>query len=98
MVVRRVWEALGWRPSPLVASVARRLITFATWVPVAIFFNNNVATPVAIRGNSMYPFFNSERDQTTRRDWALCWKGWGSPQYGLRPGMIVVFRWGIACF
>ena len=91
MVTRRVWEALR-RRSPLAESVVRPLYRFATWIPVAVWFNSYVATPVAITGHSMYPFFNSDRDTTTRRDWALCWKSWGQSQYGLKPGMIVMFR------
>lgn len=63
---------------------------FLTWVPVAIFFNDNVADITLINGHSMSPFLNSRPDETTARDVCLNLKY--SSQHNLKRGMIVTFQ------
>ncbi|SPN97688.1 related to IMP2 - mitochondrial inner membrane protease subunit [Cephalotrichum gorgonifer] len=69
---------------------SRRLLNYATWVPVVICVNTFVAEVTSIRGGSMYPFLNSDKDSTLTRDVALNWKL--HPDRGLARGMIVVFK------
>lgn len=63
---------------------------FATWVPVMIWFNTNVAEITLIEGPSMYPFLNSNYNQSMSRDLCLNWKLYAQEQ--LRRGMVVTFR------
>lgn len=80
----------AWR-RPFASDVTRRLLQWATWIPVAVCFNAFVAEATFVRGGSMYPFFNEDRDSTLRRDVALNWKLY--PHLGLARGMIVTFKW-----
>lgn len=52
-------------------------------------FNHYIGELAWISGPSMYPFFNAEKDQTTRNDVVIKYKL--NAQYGLRRGMIVIF-------
>lgn len=83
--------ASATRGRPMAWEVSRRLLHWATWVPVAICFNSYVAEVTFVKGGSMYPFFNEDKDSTLRRDVALNWKM--TPQKGLARGMIVTFKW-----
>ncbi|GAW16074.1 hypothetical protein ANO14919_054970 [Xylariales sp. No.14919] len=65
------------------------MFMFAASVPVVISFNTFVLELAWIRGSSMYPFLNSEKDQTTREDVVVNFKY--NAQYALRRGMIVTF-------
>ncbi|KAF9881888.1 hypothetical protein CkaCkLH20_01034 [Colletotrichum karsti] len=71
-------------------ATAIRLLGYATWIPIAITFNDYIATVTKISGASMYPYFNEDRDSTLTRDIVLNWKL--NPQDGLKRGMIVTFR------
>ena len=67
-----------------------RVANLMMWVPVAICFHTFVAELTFIKGGSMYPFFNEDKDSTLRRDVAFNWKLY--PNYGLARGMIVTFK------
>lgn len=67
-----------------------RLLGFATWIPVAIWFNESVVTVTKISGGSMYPYFNEDRHRTLTKDLVLNWR-WNASD-GLRKGMVVTFR------
>lgn len=58
-------------------------------IPVAISFNTFVLELTWIRGASMYPFLNPEKDQTTREDVVVNLKY--NAQYALQRGMVVTF-------
>lgn len=72
------------------------LIGFATWIPVIAWFNLHVAELTVIDGSSMYPFMNTDRDSSLRRDVVLNYK-W-SPQEDLQRGMVVTLRLVDDCF
>ncbi|RYP04692.1 hypothetical protein DL764_004308 [Monosporascus ibericus] len=79
-------------PGPRVRAFGRfgfYMFAFATWLPVLSMFNDYVLEFTRINGPSMYPFLNTERDQTLRRDVVLNFK-YGA-QHDLRRGMIVTF-------
>lgn len=76
---------------PFALDVSRRLLQWATWIPVAVYINTFVAEVTFVRGGSMYPFFNEDRDSTLRSDVALNWKM--HPNAGLARGMIVTFKY-----
>ncbi|KAH8681265.1 peptidase S24/S26A/S26B/S26C [Xylariales sp. PMI_506] len=88
MTVRAIWARMraspGWRT---VGLTGFNLYIFATWIPVVIWFNTCVADTVTIRGASMYPFFNAEKDETLRRDRVLNWKF--KARENLARGMVV---------
>ncbi|KAI0457673.1 mitochondrial inner membrane protease subunit 2 [Xylaria acuta] len=65
------------------------MFMFAATVPIVISFNTFVLELAWIRGASMYPFLNSEKDQTTREDIVVNVKY--NAQYALQRGMIVTF-------
>ncbi|KAI0539630.1 mitochondrial inner membrane protease subunit 2 [Xylaria digitata] len=65
------------------------MFMFATSIPLVVSFNTFVLELAWIRGASMYPFLNSEKDQTTREDVVVNFKY--NAQYGLQRGMIVTF-------
>ena len=84
------WRAWGSRV-PFALDFSRRLVGWATWVPLAICFNSFVAELTFIKGGSMYPFLNEDKDSTLRSDVALNWKLY--PHYGLARGMVVTFKY-----
>ncbi|PKS09045.1 hypothetical protein jhhlp_003658 [Lomentospora prolificans] len=86
MAASSAWRSRG----PFFWDFSRRLVSWATWVPVAICFNTFVAEVTFIKGGSMYPFLNEDRDSTLRSDVALNWKLY--PHLGLARGMIVTFK------
>lgn len=55
-----------------------------------VWFNTNVAEVTLIEGPSMYPFLNTNYNQSTRRDLCLNWKLYAQEHLGR--GMIVTFR------
>jgi inner membrane protease subunit 2 len=65
------------------------MFMFAASIPVVISFNTFVLELARIRGASMYPFLNSEKDQTTREDVVVNLKY--NAQYALQRGMVVTF-------
>lgn len=65
------------------------MFMFAASIPVVISFNTFVLELAWIRGASMYPFLNSEKDQTTRQDVVVNFKY--NAQYALQRGMVVTF-------
>ncbi|KAI1344968.1 LexA/Signal peptidase [Xylariaceae sp. FL0016] len=88
MALRSLWNKFRQQRS-FFRTFSFRLITFATWIPVVITFNDFVAELITVNGPSMYPYLNAEKDQTTRRDVVLNFKY--NAQDGLRRGMIVTF-------
>ncbi|KOS22852.1 Mitochondrial inner membrane protease subunit 2 [Escovopsis weberi] len=84
-----MWSRLRGQPS-LAKKTALNLLGFATWIPVIAWFNLHVAELTVVDGPSMYPFMNSDRDSTLRRDVVLNYK-W-SPQENLQRGMVVTLR------
>ncbi|OAA64267.1 mitochondrial inner membrane protease subunit [Niveomyces insectorum RCEF 264] len=76
--------------APFVRQFARYLLGFATWLPVAIWFNSTVAEVTLIEGPSMYPFLNSRINESLARDWVLNRKLYA--QDDLQRGMIVFLR------
>ncbi|TGJ78648.1 hypothetical protein E0Z10_g10115 [Xylaria hypoxylon] len=65
------------------------MFMFTASVPVVISFNTFVLELAWIRGASMYPFLNAEKDRTTREDIVVNFKY--NAQYALQRGMIVTF-------
>jgi len=66
------------------------VLGWATWLPVALWFNSYVADLCLVNGPSMYPFLNEDMHTTRRRDLVLNYK-W-HPQANLQRGMVVTFR------
>ncbi len=97
MSSRPIWTRLKaplqrFEPGPrarAVGSFGFYMFAFATWLPVLSMFNDYVLEITKINGPSMYPFLNSERNQTLRRDLVLNLK-YGA-QDNLQRGMIVTF-------
>lgn len=89
MALRSLWAQAKSRPTFL-----RRFSTYllygATWIPVMIWFNTNVAELTMIEGSSMYPFLNNNINEPLRRDLCLNVKLYA--QADLARGMIVTFR------
>ncbi|XWW93867.1 hypothetical protein V2A60_001806 [Cordyceps javanica] len=86
----RIQNWRGWRPQSVVGQTAWRLGVFATWLPAIAWINAHVVETTSVRGQSMYPYINGEKDSTLRTDVVLTWK-W-SPQENLQRGMIVTLR------
>ena len=78
------------RFSPFTRQFTRYLFGFATWIPVLIVFNANVAEITLINGPSMMPYLNSGYNETLRRDVCLTWKFLADSH--LHRGMVVTFR------
>lgn len=78
----------GWRSS-YVGQVGRALAGVTCGLPVLIFINDHVATITSITGPSMYPYFNEDMHQTTRKYLTFNWR-W-NPSQNLKRGMIVTF-------
>ncbi|KAH6856673.1 peptidase S24/S26A/S26B/S26C [Chaetomium sp. MPI-CAGE-AT-0009] len=94
MAARWAWGSAaaggGAGRSKFLGQVSHYLIRYATWIPPLIWFNEYVAQVTSIRGPSMYPFLNSQYNESLRQDLCLVWKMY--PQEGLRRGMVVTFR------
>lgn len=92
MALGSLWARVTSRApfTPFTRQFSRYLFGFATWVPVLILFNTNVAEVTLIDGPSMYPFFNTGYNESLRRDLCLNWKLYA--QDDLQRGMIVTFR------
>jgi inner membrane protease subunit 2 len=92
MALGSLWARVTGRApfSPFTRQFSRYLFGFATWVPVLIIFNTNVAEVTLIDGPSMYPFLNTRYNESLRRDLCLNWKLYA--QDNLQRGMIVTFR------
>ncbi|KAJ3579408.1 hypothetical protein NPX13_g1153 [Xylaria arbuscula] len=88
MAFRVMWNRLKQQRTNL-GQFGYYMFMFAASVPVVISFNTFVLELAWIRGASMYPFLNSEKDQTTREDAVLNFKC--NAQYALQRGMIVTF-------
>ncbi|MCJ1474516.1 hypothetical protein MMC13_003174 [Lambiella insularis] len=85
-------SASSFRPSFVFRRLSLRntfltLGAFATWVPMIVFFKDNVAQPMWVTGPSMYPFLNTDYNSTTRKD--VVFVNMWAPYKGLQRGMIV---------
>ncbi|CAK7263126.1 hypothetical protein SEPCBS57363_000409 [Sporothrix epigloea] len=67
-----------------------RMLGIATWIPVAVWFNTTVAEVTRIEGPSMYPFLNSQFNESLERDWVINRKLYA--QDDLKRGMVVFLR------
>lgn len=65
------------------------LFVMASCIPAVIFVNENLFMITRIRGPSMYPFFNPDRDRSLAEDVVFLWKL--NAQDKLQRGMIVNF-------
>ncbi|KAI1274387.1 LexA/Signal peptidase [Xylaria sp. FL0933] len=88
MALRSIWARYKQHHASL-GRFGYYMFMFAASAPVVISFNTFVLELAWIRGASMYPFLNSEKDQTTREDIVLNFKY--NAQYALQRGMIVTF-------
>ncbi|CAG9936931.1 unnamed protein product [Clonostachys rosea f. rosea IK726] len=89
MAPRSAWSRLR-NQSSFAKAVTYNLVGFATWIPVLAWINLYVAELTIVDGPSMYPFLNSDKDSTLRRDVVLNWKR--APSETLQRGMIVTLR------
>ncbi|KAI0404202.1 mitochondrial carrier [Xylaria palmicola] len=85
---RSIWARLRQKPASL-GEFSYYMFMFAASVPIVITFNTFVLELAWIKGPSMYPFLNSEKDQTTRKDAVVNLKY--KAQDALQCGMIVTF-------
>ncbi|KAI1431508.1 mitochondrial carrier [Xylaria sp. CBS 124048] len=88
MTIRSIWTRFRQRHAQL-GRFSYYVFMFAASVPVVISFNTFILELAWIRGASMYPFLNPEKDQTTREDVVVNFKY--NAQYALQRGMIVTF-------
>ncbi|KAH9909059.1 mitochondrial carrier [Xylariomycetidae sp. FL2044] len=88
MALRSIWTRIR-HERRRIGQYSLFLFAAAAWLPVWYEFLDHVGEITWIRGPSMYPFLNAEKDQTTRRDAVFTLKY--NAQYGLRRGMIVTF-------
>ncbi|KAI0102090.1 mitochondrial inner membrane protease subunit-like protein [Nemania sp. FL0031] len=88
MVLRPIWTRLKQHRAAF-GEFSYYMFMFAASFPFVITFNTCVLELLKIRGPSMYPFLNSEKDQTTRKDVVVNFKY--NAQYSLQRGMIVTF-------
>ncbi|KAI1325469.1 mitochondrial carrier [Xylariaceae sp. FL0255] len=65
------------------------MFNYAACVPLGMIFYTFVGCTTKIRGASMFPFLNAEKDQTTWKD--VVWNYKYNAQYELQRGMIVMF-------
>ncbi|ETS82410.1 hypothetical protein PFICI_04286 [Pestalotiopsis fici W106-1] len=90
MAVRSVWNRVRinqrWRAF---GDFSFYMFYFATWIPVVVMLKSYVGEVVSINGPSMYPYLNSDKDSSLRRD--LVWSYKFRPQEGLARGMIITF-------
>jgi inner membrane protease subunit 2 len=91
MAIGSAWSRLRAfrRPQSTIGKFSLYLFVYATWLPVAMFCFNNVIAVSSIKGASMYPFLNTEKDKTLRQDVVLNWKF--NAQDSLARGMIIMF-------
>jgi mitochondrial inner membrane protease subunit 2 len=94
MAIRSIWSRLRQQRANL-GRFGYYMFMLATSIPVVVSFNTFVLELAWIRGASMYPFFNSEKNQTTREDVVLNFKY--NAQYSLQRGMIVTFWYDSHC-
>ncbi|KAJ8129371.1 hypothetical protein O1611_g4260 [Lasiodiplodia mahajangana] len=88
MVLRPIWTRLKQQRASF-GRFGYYMFMFAASIPAVILFNSFVFELAWIHGPSMYPFLNSEKDQTTREDIVVNFKY--DAQYALQRGMIVTF-------
>ncbi|KAI0191839.1 peptidase S24/S26A/S26B/S26C [Xylaria flabelliformis] len=88
MVFRPIWTRFKQQRAAF-GHFGYYMFMFAATVPIVISFNTFVLELAWIRGASMYPFLNSEKDQTKRQDVVVNFKY--NAQYSLKRGMIVTF-------
>lgn len=90
MAVRSVWNRIRsnrrWREF---GDFSFYMFYFATWIPVVVMLKSYVGEVVSVNGPSMYPYLNSDKDSSLRRD--LLWNYKFNPQEGLARGMIITF-------
>lgn len=68
---------------------SRKLLLYASWVPAVIFFNGNVGELMVVNGASMYPYLNTNYNESLSRD--FCWVNKLDPAGNLSRGMLVSF-------
>lgn len=85
------WTSAAGQKYDFVKRFSHYLIRYATWLPPFIWFNQYVAEVTFINGPSMYPFLNSNYNESTKRDLCLVWKV--NAQQDLKRGEVVVFRY-----
>ncbi|KAI1828681.1 mitochondrial carrier domain-containing protein [Xylaria intraflava] len=88
MTLRSIWTRLKQKRAHF-GRFGYYMFMFAASVPVVISFNTFILELAWIRGASMYPFLNPDKDQTTREDVVVNFKY--NAQYALQRGMIVTF-------
>lgn len=88
MTLKSIWARVKQQRAGL-GRFGYYMFMFTASIPIAISFNTFVLELTWIRGASMYPFLNSEKDQTTREDIVVNFK-YGA-QYALQRGMVVTF-------
>ena len=75
--------------SPFWRSTLLTLGTILTWVPALAFINTNVFDIKTVTGDSMYPFLNTDYNNSTHKDRVFL-NMW-HPTRDLRRGMVVAF-------
>ncbi|TVY35391.1 Mitochondrial inner membrane protease subunit [Lachnellula occidentalis] len=68
---------------------SRKLLIIASWVPAVVFFNENVGMVTFISGPSMYPYLNTNYNESQSKD--ACWVNKWKPAENLKRGMLVSF-------
>ncbi|TVY53846.1 hypothetical protein LCER1_G004072 [Lachnellula cervina] len=68
---------------------SRKLLIIATWIPAVVFFNENVGMVTFITGPSMYPYLNTNYNESQSKD--ACWVNKWKPTENLKRGMLVSF-------
>ncbi|KAH8590262.1 mitochondrial inner membrane protease subunit 2 [Bisporella sp. PMI_857] len=77
------------RSPTFLRSFSYKYLTYLSWLPAVIFFNTHVGEVGLINGASMYPYLNTDFNETLSRN--LCWVYKWNPTKDLGRGMIVMF-------
>ncbi|KAI1108690.1 mitochondrial carrier [Nemania sp. NC0429] len=88
MTLRSIWARVKQQRAAF-GRFGYYMFMFTSSIPIAISFNTFILELTWIRGASMYPFLNPEKDQTTREDIVVNLKY--NAQYALQRGMVVTF-------
>jgi inner membrane protease subunit 2 len=93
MPIKRISSLLGQLSNYRHFLYGSRYALFAivTWTPAIIFFNEHVGEVGIINGPSMYPYLNTNYNESTAKD--ICWINKYTPTSNLQRGMIVAFRY-----
>lgn len=93
----RITMASFFRPSRLLSTLQRtplrptlfKIGALLTWYPMFIFFHDHVGQIMWVTGQSMYPFLNTDYNNSTRKE--AVFVHMFNPTGGLKRGMIVAF-------